>query len=469
MERLCERLQRNDPALTKVETWLYGATYGYGERLGAALLKNTVVSNLSLQFFLLLSETEMEAGRTDSASCLLQFLKDSPSLQTMKLTNWRMGTGMPYPQLCPRTGSLLLELTLNAAFQNSNMQSLDLDIPDIPLTLLAQALTAYQPRLSTLRLRCDRNESSQFAATAASAAQAIAMIPSLLKLTLATEIIAPFVTPLTRSATLRHLSIIITINDNIDDADVAALCGVLSFRESALQHISLEGFRFHDVWWTNIARALQANAQVTMLTLKRCDFDELVQFAYPRSRTYRQPLQHIRTLELLDCDCASWRQRNVYFPNLSGYLPHSVHLDTLNLDIETIGIVSGLHVPNDFLIALRQNGSLHSVSVLASHPHRFPHRNPLPQVVRYMQAVTNRNRQLSQILGQPASNKGVDGVNDEGEDPKPQSNRVVLFPTLFCVARQAPRMAPKTLFLGLLSTAFDEIGPTATRRKRRIE
>jgi hypothetical protein len=383
------------------------------------------------------------------------------------------------------------------------MQSLDWDIPDIPLTLLAQALTAYQPRLSTLRLRCDRDDSSQFAATAASAAQAIAMIPSLWEFTLATEFIAPFVTPLTRSATLRHLSII-SVRYYVDDADVAALCGVLSFRESALQHISLEGFRFRDVWWTNIARALQGNAQVTMLTLKRCNFDELVQFAYPRSRAYRQPLQHIRTLELLDCDSVHLDTLNLdietigivsglYVPNdflialrqngslhsvsvlasrpqrLPHRIPHSVHLDTLNLDIETIGIVSGLHVPNDFLIALRQNGSQHSVSVLASRPQRLPHRIPLPQVVCYMQAVTDRNRQLSQILGQPASNKGVDGVNDEGEDPKPQSNRVVLFPTLFCVARQAPCMAPKTLFLGLLSTAFDEIGPMATRRKRRIE
>jgi hypothetical protein len=40
---------------------------------------------------------------------------------------------------------------------------------------------------------------------------------------------------------------------------------------------------------------------------------------------------------------------------------------------------------------------------------------------------------------------------------------------MFCVARQAARMAPNTVFHGLLSAALDEIGPIARHDKRRIE
>jgi hypothetical protein len=53
-------------------------------------------------------------------------------------------------------------------------------------------------------------------------------------------------------------------------------------------------------------------------------------------------------------------------------------------------------------------------------------------------------------------------MNDVDEDPKSRSNRVVLLPALFCVAWQALRMAPKTLVLGLLAAAFEEIGPTTS-------
>jgi hypothetical protein len=124
-----------------------------------------------------------------------------------------------------------------------------------------------------------------------------------------------------------------------------------------------------------------------------------------------------------------------------------------------------MHVPVEFLTALRRNGSLHDISVQAN----FPDRLPWPHVVRYMHAVTNRNRHLLQILGKTDSTESVDDVNDADEDPKFRSNRVVLLPMLFCVAKQALCMAPKTLFLGLLSTAFDEIGPITRCHKRLIQ
>jgi hypothetical protein len=471
--RLCEHLQHNDPTIAEVDTWLV-TTFGYGERLGAALRNNTVVSKISLQFCFLLSETDMNAGRTDGASLLLQYLRSSPALQTLKLSNKTMEPGMYYRQLCPRTGILLLEQILSAVFQNSAMRSLDLEIPDIPLISLTQALTAYQPRLSTLRLYCCRyasshfiaasaarasycDASSQFASTAASAARAIAAIQSLEEIALYVDPIAPFISPLTRSTSLCHLSIKFAGSGDIDDTDLAALCGVLSCRESALQHISWENFTFNIQRWIDITQALDGNAKIQIVTFKRCNFDEVVQFAYPRSLTLRQPLQHIHTLEVLDCVCYPvQRERDVSSPDLSGYLAVTCCLRSLTLLVGTSRNTYRMHVPIEFLTALRHNGSLHDIPVQAN----FPDRLPSPHIVRYMHAISNQNRHLLQILGRTDSTESVDGMKDADEDPKFRSNRVVRLPMLFCVAQQALQMAPKTLFLGLLSIAYDEIGPS---------
>jgi hypothetical protein len=135
--RLFERLQRNDPTVTKVKTRPRRAPYGYGQRLGAALLNNTVVMEVQLHVVCLLSAKEMYAGRTDGASYLLQYLKHSPSLRSVILADWK-GKGSVF--FCP-TAISLTEFMLNAAFQNASIQSLDVDIPDFPLLQLNTALT----------------------------------------------------------------------------------------------------------------------------------------------------------------------------------------------------------------------------------------------------------------------------------------------------------------------------------------
>jgi hypothetical protein len=267
---------------------------------------------------------------------------------------------------------------------------------------------------------------------------------------------------------IRHLYIALPLRcmrrywpNEVQAADVAALSGVLSCTEASLQCISIEGIRFTAVQWKDIAQALESNTELHMLTLKECDFDNVPEITYPW-----HPFKNIHQLELLDC---RWYNEwsNESFPSLSDYLPLAVHLCRLTLQVRTNDKSSRLHVhvPDEFMVALRKNGSLRDVSVGTSYPDRLP----LPHVVRYMQAIAERNRQLPEILGRVANSGNSANGYSGGADPTSRSSRVVLIPMLFHLACQAPRMAPNTLFHGLLSTTFDEIGPIALHCKRRIE
>jgi hypothetical protein len=461
-KRLCKLLQRNDAATTVVETWRARTPFGYGERLGTALQNNTVVFELFLQLAFLLSERDMDNGSTDSASCLLQYLKHSPTLRSVRFA-YRKCNNL-CEDLSP-VGTMLLELMMNAAFQNPTIRLVDLEFPDLPLPTLIQSLSAAQPRLTAFRLHSCRGANLNAAAIETAAAQIFGMLPMLEDLTLKVEPVAPFLSPLTRCMALRHLTVAPCYqNEDISATDTAALCGILSWRESVLEHISLEGVICTSMQWTDIAQALKSNTQLHMLTLRGCDFQKVPVFASPDPLALGHRLDNVRTLELFDCRWfaeSQWQQGEC-FPDLSGYLPFTVFLCCLTLKVKATFETSSLHVPDDFLIALRANGSLQDVTVSATCPVRLP----LPKVVRYMQAITERNRLLPQILSKAVIRGNSTGNKDVSAN---LASSRVLFPTLFCVARQVPRMAPNALFRGLLSISVEGIGPIARHCKRRIE
>jgi hypothetical protein len=65
-----------------------------------------------------------------------------------------------------------------------------------------------------------------------------------------------------------------------------------------------------------------------------------------------------------------------------------------------------------------------------------------------------RNRHLPQLLTAP---KLTGWVQDKGEGAT-DNTALELFPTLFCVARQAPRTALNNILIGLLATmASDDV------------
>jgi hypothetical protein len=482
-QRLYRLLASNDLTTAVVETWRESTPFGYGESLGAALQNNTVVSELFLQLSYLLDEQEMVAGTAERVSRLLHFLEDSPTLQSLRLACVKINTRGRF--MSPTSTDIrLLELILNAALQNPVIRLLDLEFHELPLPMLIRQLSSAQPRLAAFCLYFRQDANSDAVAIETAAAQIFELLPTIQELTLNVHPISPFLSTLTQCTALRHLSIALTMFrktmlrrpgyhcTELTAADIAALCGVLFCRESSLQHLSMESIKFTAVQWKDIALALEGNPQLHMLTLKRCNLDKVPQFACPDPLALGHPLENIRTLELLGCqwsDKSQW-QHGVCFPNLSDYLPFTARLHSLTLQVHTSDEACQLHVhvSADFLIALRQNGSLREVSLSA----RFPDRLPLPHVVRYIQAITERNLQLSQILGRTANtgNSGQSGgSNNEGADEACRSRRILLFPKIFCVARQAQRTAPNTLFLGLLSTSYDEIGPIALHRKRRIK
>jgi hypothetical protein len=302
---------------------------------------------------------------------LLRHLKESHALRSLKLARftWNSGRAEDLRRSC----FPLIELILNATFQNPGIQTLDLHIPDFPLPTFTQLVIASPPRLSTLKLWTVCRDRTDFADAAAAVQLAIRVLPTLEVLELAIDPIGPFMGPLTAvCSSLRSLAISCANRANVNDTDVASLSGLLSCRDLSLQHISLENFRFDVKRWTEIARALEGNAQITILTMKSCHFDDIAHFASPDPLTLRRAFKNIHTLELLSCEYEH-RQRNVHFPNLSSYLPFTVRLRTL-----TVNGIPHFDVPwNDFLIALRQNGSIHSVLV-----HDYPDRLPPPQVVR---------------------------------------------------------------------------------------
>jgi hypothetical protein len=81
----CERLQCNDPAAVVVCILddFYPFPIGYGNRLGAALRRNTVpVTDLTLHLSDLMSLRDVVvAANTNSVTLLMDFTKSSPSLK----------------------------------------------------------------------------------------------------------------------------------------------------------------------------------------------------------------------------------------------------------------------------------------------------------------------------------------------------------------------------------------------------
>jgi hypothetical protein len=95
-----------------------------------------------------------------------------------------------------------------------------------------------------------------------------------------------------------------------------------------------------------------------------------------------------------------------------------------------------------FRRALRENGSLNSLTVEHRAGCSFD-----DALLVTLQRYCQRNQALPELLISP--------LNSEHS---PSSRNLILFPSLFCVARQAPRTAPNMLLMGLLAAGSDSIG-----------
>jgi hypothetical protein len=170
----------------------------------------------------------------------------------------------------------------------------------------------------------------------------------------------------------------------------------------------------------------------------------------------------VGTLKLVRCRFASAAEPNpdahVHIPNMTGFLRTTVHLHTLEIQ----SLRHDEPVPGHFMSALRQNGSLWTVQ------YEIDLRVQTLAIGRYLNAITTRNQVTRQLLTEvlrenPATGDDCDATsiasNPHHHDHHHHHPRLfVLCPTLFAVAKQAPRMAPNTLLIGLL-TSKDGLGP----------
>jgi hypothetical protein len=87
-QELCEALKRNDSSVTRVHCTATSQELpaGYGYRLSAALAGNTIVTEIDLNLVHFLSPAEYKAQTAKAATPLLQWIEQSASLTTVKLS-----------------------------------------------------------------------------------------------------------------------------------------------------------------------------------------------------------------------------------------------------------------------------------------------------------------------------------------------------------------------------------------------
>jgi hypothetical protein len=157
----------------------------------------------------------------------------------------------------------------------------------------------------------------------------------------------------------------------------------------------------------------------------------------------------VGTLKLIRCRFAKQADvHDVHVPNMTGFLRTAVHLHTLEIQVRS----KDAPVQGHLMAALRQNGSLRTVRY-----ERDLHLHPVT-IGRYLSAITARNQMTRHLLKAWPENPAGDDCDDAKSIASCSHQLVALCPTLFAVAKQAPRMALNTLLIGLLATN-DGIGP----------
>jgi hypothetical protein len=285
---MCGALQRNDPKVHCVRTKNESCTGSsrsapccYGQRLGDALQYNTVVTEIELDVSDMLSKRDKRMGTIDSTARLLQWMTQSPSLQSVTLCG---DGGFAYgKRRYVIVERLLLQGLLAALAQNSNIRAVELNISHLPLSLFAEYIatvtTLNGPRLSTLKIHVkswsaalfrDHADSSSLIENVALAMAGLSNLQVLqLHVGAAIEpVLQKMSTWLSRAlSSLRELSLNLYSNES-----VTGLCSLLPHMPK-LQLLGLASCTVIE-WWSMVALALQSSPSVQSLTLHKCIFSQ---------------------------------------------------------------------------------------------------------------------------------------------------------------------------------------------------
>jgi hypothetical protein len=211
-----------------------------------------------------------------------------------------------------------------------------------------------------------------------------------------------------------YFSLIFGMSDGLQSCDADLLIAELldGPRGSGLRKLELHAFRDALGIWDVMAR------NKTLVTLK------VHYTSKARCIQCIPELSHLQELELVDCDMTKECKA--------------------------------------FCDAVKKNSSLYDVSVTKASESTVSFEGWDVKEVRQVKAWGERNRHLPQLLAIPhdgASSSDLHKVSsDRSHGDARKTSTVPLMPTLFCVAKQTPRMALNRILQGLLALN-DSVGP----------
>jgi hypothetical protein len=456
-KELCDRLKQSDSTLLKIDNIHVLPKSGYGRRLGAAIQRNAVVTQLHLRLNGLLCPKDVATSQTHGAMLLLQFIKASPSLRKVLVTT----SGCDMDQSLTR-------LILEAMTQNPSISALNLDMWDLPVNILIHFLDT-RPRLVSLDL--NGTVCYEDAPDAQAAGRALAALESLktLKFTIQEHMDLALL-PMVGHVALRRLQIHCSGGHYGTKSEFASLVAMLGHCAN-LQHLALSHFSSVGAPGILLGQGLHDCASsrtmlpLKSLTLEQCLLDAEASAAWftgnesigmgGQEMHSTAVFRVVHALKLLNCTFGN----GYTFPNITGFLT------TTNLT--RFVLYENAHhswfsdpqwwyslqlAPNScsslLLAALRQNGCLCRLTI------RSGRQIPFWNVQHQVRAILTRNKQIPRILTNMGAKNGDACCSHE------------LVPTLFAVAFQARHMAPNSLLTGLL--AICESGPHVRNDTKRL-
>jgi hypothetical protein len=271
-QKLCEAIRSNDPKVTRICTDRVDLPYAYGRRLCAAFCNsNSVVTELNLNLAHFLSKTEEKALTTKAATPLLDWIKSTSSLRTVRLS-CSSGHNASFHHL-DAAESLLAHRLLQAMAQNSGIQTVDSE-----LKLRSHVWTEYlsshnaASHLQSLKLTVwtyQGHEDSE------SLARAIGALSALRVLTHFGKHVEPILHHLHSSLSkLKELSIDFSSSySRSNESTVDHLCTVLC-AANELTTVTLQNLQLSREYWKKISAALSSNPSIATLKLVRCAFSD---------------------------------------------------------------------------------------------------------------------------------------------------------------------------------------------------
>jgi hypothetical protein len=266
-EDLCLALRRNDPSVTEVVGGRHRQgfinpvklTNANARRLGVALQGNSHVTSIVLDLF----PFEEDAADSDSAALLLQFIRDSPSLQDVKLGRFYLGHTMSDPILRP----FFFAIAENSVIQKLELRSVAIDLIGF-VTLMKRAQSLNE----LIIFHCDFGN----VAARELAAKALGAHLTLESLNIQTlhddrDMVKPFLLHLGTHPCLREL----TLWCAGDPPSLGHVDAVAYFLRTSrtLVTLFLYEYKFNKDIFEPILKGIHLSESLTCLRIESCSFD----------------------------------------------------------------------------------------------------------------------------------------------------------------------------------------------------